>query len=378
MGVRHEKRKNDDKSDEPSDKKHRADMMNMETTVDIAEVFSPPRITAVAQRIGLRSGCNLDLTTHDTDGKPWDFDSKEMRNRAILKVVAEKPYVLITSPMCVVFSIMMNADGKKLGPAEKQRRMNRARMHLKFACTLHLLQHSAGRYFVHAHPRSASSWAEQCVIDVVRMTGALFTTLDQCMFGLMSTSDDGVNLPSKKATTLISNMPAIQTYMARRCDGTAFVHSQKFCFEIAMAVKKERRSGTTRGSSRLRTSTTSTNRRSTTRRTNSKFPHEESDYDDHNDNTEEAWDDVSGKHLDPEGVRKARAAEIDCYRKMGVYVKSAHRRMHRQGNDQSACVDSTSTRAIAIAPTTARVWWPSSTDRSGTTTCTQPRHQSSR
>ena len=238
MGVRHEKRRNDDKSDEPSDKKHRADMMNMETTVDIAEVFSPPRITAVAQRIILRSACNLDLTTHDTDGKPWDFDSKEMRNRAILKVVAEKPYVLITSPMCTDFSII--ADGKKLGPAEKQRRMNRARMHLKFACTLHLLQHNAGRYFVHAHPRSASSWAEQCVIDVVRMTGAVFTNLDQCMFGLMSTSDDGVNLPSKKATTLMSNMPAIQTYMARRCDGSAFVYSQKFCVEIAMAVKKQK------------------------------------------------------------------------------------------------------------------------------------------
>ena len=75
MGVRHEKRKNDDKSDEPCDKKHRADMMNMGTTVDIAEVFSPPRITAVAQRIGLRSGCNHDLTTPDTDGKPWDFET---------------------------------------------------------------------------------------------------------------------------------------------------------------------------------------------------------------------------------------------------------------------------------------------------------------
>ena len=91
MSVRHEKRKNDHKSGEPSDKKHRADMMNMETTVDVAEVFSPPRITAVAQRIGLRSGCNLDLTIHDTDGKPWDFDT-------IPKIVAEEPCVLITSP----------------------------------------------------------------------------------------------------------------------------------------------------------------------------------------------------------------------------------------------------------------------------------------
>ena len=112
MSVRHDKRKNDDKSDEPSDKKHRADMMNLETTVDVAEVFSPPRITAVAQRIGLRSSCNLDLTTHDTDGKPWDFDSKEMRNRAILKIVAEKPYVLITSTMFADFSVMMNATGR--------------------------------------------------------------------------------------------------------------------------------------------------------------------------------------------------------------------------------------------------------------------------
>ena len=43
MSVRHDKRKNDNKSDEPSDKKNRADMMNMETTVDVAKVFSPPK-----------------------------------------------------------------------------------------------------------------------------------------------------------------------------------------------------------------------------------------------------------------------------------------------------------------------------------------------
>ena len=52
-----------------------------------------------------------------------------------------------------------------------------------------------------------------------------------------------------------------------------------------------------------------------------KIPDEEPDFDDHSNSMEVAWDDVSGKHLDPGGVRKARTDEIDYYRKMGVYIK---------------------------------------------------------
>ena len=186
MGCENNKREIEGNVDEPVGKKQKAYISNMECNTDISEIYSPPRITTVARRYGLRAGCSLDITTFDVDGRPWDFDDVEMRNRAIRKIVQEKPYVVITSPMCTDLSIMMNTNWGKLGQTEKGRRLSRARMHLRFACTLHLIQHKAGRYFIHEHPRTASSWREPCVTNVVRTTGTVFTHLDQCMYGLTS------------------------------------------------------------------------------------------------------------------------------------------------------------------------------------------------
>ena len=46
----------------------------------------------------------MDLTTADTDGSLWDFDSKVMRERAMRKVKEERPQLLIGFPMCTTFS----------------------------------------------------------------------------------------------------------------------------------------------------------------------------------------------------------------------------------------------------------------------------------
>ena len=54
---------------------------------------------------------------------------------------------------------------------------------------------------------------------------------------------------------------------------------------------------------------------------NLKIPDEEVKIDNYGDDTDIAWDDISGHYLDPVGVRQARSAEIDYYRKMGVCVK---------------------------------------------------------
>ena len=42
----------------------------------VSEIYSPPRVSAIA----------LDLTTHDDDGRHWDFDEAEMRARVWEKV----------------------------------------------------------------------------------------------------------------------------------------------------------------------------------------------------------------------------------------------------------------------------------------------------
>ena len=52
-----------------------------------------------------------------------------------------------------------------------------------------------------------------------------------------------------------------------------------------------------------------------------KVPYEEVEHDVHGDDTDIAWHEISGKHLDPARVQNARAAEMEYYKKMGVYVK---------------------------------------------------------
>ena len=82
----------------------------------ISEIYSPPRVSAVAKMcpsFGILPGFALDLTTNDTDGRHWDFDEEEMRDRAWAKVKSEQPLLLIGSPMCTAFSAWQHINNSK-------------------------------------------------------------------------------------------------------------------------------------------------------------------------------------------------------------------------------------------------------------------------
>ena len=49
-----------------------------EVQAHVTEIYSPPRVTAIAERLRLIPGLALDLTTIDPDdGEPWNFDIPE-------------------------------------------------------------------------------------------------------------------------------------------------------------------------------------------------------------------------------------------------------------------------------------------------------------
>ena len=73
----------------------------------VSEIYSPPRVTAATKllpELKCLPGLALDLTTTDSEGRPWDFDDQETRERARRKVVEERPMLLIGSPMCRAWS----------------------------------------------------------------------------------------------------------------------------------------------------------------------------------------------------------------------------------------------------------------------------------
>ena len=72
-----------------------------ECGVDVAEIYSPPRVTAEAKYYGLRVGEAVDITG-------WDFRDAKQRNRAWKYLEEMKPALLIGSPMCTMFSTLQN------------------------------------------------------------------------------------------------------------------------------------------------------------------------------------------------------------------------------------------------------------------------------
>ena len=91
-------------------------------TTHVAEIYSPPRVTAKASQFGLTPGFALDLTVNDpVDDKPWDFTDPAKRERARKLRRDTKPMLLIGSPMCKAFSTLQQLNYPKMDPVEVQR-----------------------------------------------------------------------------------------------------------------------------------------------------------------------------------------------------------------------------------------------------------------
>ena len=72
--------------------------------VEVAEVYSLPRMTKMARQLGMEGEIALDLATTDENGDPWDLSKQKMREKAIRFLNETKPAVLILSPPCTMFS----------------------------------------------------------------------------------------------------------------------------------------------------------------------------------------------------------------------------------------------------------------------------------
>jgi hypothetical protein len=100
----------------------------------ISKIYSPPRVSAVAKMcpsFGILPGFALDLTTNDTDGRHWDFDEGETRDRTWDKIT-EQPLLLIGSPMCTAFSAWQHINNSKRDPAITSKEYERGLSHLRF------------------------------------------------------------------------------------------------------------------------------------------------------------------------------------------------------------------------------------------------------
>ena len=191
----------------------------------ISEIYSPPRVTAEIRRSKgefLTPGLALDITVNDPDdNQPWDFDVHEKREKAREILRKQRPYLLIGSPMCTAFSSWQRLNEVRLGntPEARAAKAN-AIEHVNFVVSLYLEQVQAGRYFLHEHPRSASSWTLPAMEELMKIPGVTLSHADQCQYGAQVAHGPMKGRPIKKPTGFLSNAKSLSEALRRTCSGT--------------------------------------------------------------------------------------------------------------------------------------------------------------
>ena len=137
----------------------------------VSEVSSPPRITELASGHGLSPGFSYDIQTDDETGQPWGFDQTDMRSKCVKIILEQKPHFLIGSPMCTAFSALQGLNKWRMAPEKRDALREKGVGHMRFAVKLYRLQAEAGRFLLHEHPNSASSWKLQEVVTLMSDLG---------------------------------------------------------------------------------------------------------------------------------------------------------------------------------------------------------------
>ena len=307
--------------------------------IEMAEVYSPPRVTEVARKMGLRAGWSLDITICDKDGRNWDFNNVEMRNRAVRKALTDEPLLLIGSPMCTAFSTMNRINYARMSDEDVKQRIEYGRKHIQFCAKLYAMQWRAGRYLLHEHPEGASSWQEECIANMLCKEGVMRVNGDQCPYGLQTKDGAKVGL-ARKATGFMTNSICIAQKLDKRCPNpsgnpihqhivldngrtrAAQIYPEKLCKAICEGLQEQIRKDE-RGQFLLMNldndgTTSSAELQNSAQKIKHKYPTVEEDND---EDLEAAWDDVSGMEFDPKMVKAARQEEIEYVRKIHLYDK---------------------------------------------------------
>ena len=85
----------------------------------ISEVYSPPRVSHEALKMGLKRDFALDIAADDpTTGRRWDLGVASVRREVIRRIEDEKPDLLVVTPPCTWLSVLMRWNFRRMDPAK--------------------------------------------------------------------------------------------------------------------------------------------------------------------------------------------------------------------------------------------------------------------
>ena len=82
------------------------------------------------------------------------------------------------------FSIIQNLNKKYSNEEKHKSKIIEGKLHLAFCMEMYREQIKSGRYFLHEHPWSASSWKEFSVENISEQENVYCVRSNMCQFGM--------------------------------------------------------------------------------------------------------------------------------------------------------------------------------------------------
>lgn len=229
-----------------------AQATNRETTNDINEVCSPPRLVARTLHHGLGRRFSQDFIGTILVGEGWNFCFPHMRERAVTEFNDEQPELIIFSPMCGPFSQLQELSYSKMTLEQGEGKLRSALIHFKFPMALCKMQAQRGRLFTFQHFATAKSWIIKMVNEAFRLPGVMVVDFDFCKYGMTSFSPQGQGLEKMMTRIMTNSMKLAKKFFKAQClndhehipstnyrAGPCQEYPIAFCDETCMVVKEE-------------------------------------------------------------------------------------------------------------------------------------------
>ena len=187
-----------------------------QASVDFVELYNPGNFTA--NKGELVAGTVIDCKINPQ----FDLTSSQVKQEVAVLIEKEDPLFLIGAPPCTVFSSMQNMKQRHNVGKAWEIKYQQGLAHLEYAVQLYWEQISRGRFFLHEHPATATSWGLPIIKELERHPGVQVVTGDMCRWGMTlekgTTADETTRLV-KKPTKWMTNSPILAKLLQSRCNG---------------------------------------------------------------------------------------------------------------------------------------------------------------
>ena len=182
----------------------------------VSEVYSEPRLTKTAARLGLQAGSSFDLKTG------YDLSTPKGRQRCWRQLELEDPDLLLVCPPCGPFSALQNLNYDRMEFRKAMVILGKGVEHLTHSMRMYEWQVRRGKKAIFEHPATSKGWDEPCVQRVLKLPGVKRVRGDQCQYELRVAETGEL---SKKPTDFMVNGENMAKRLSMRCQG-GHTHAQ--------------------------------------------------------------------------------------------------------------------------------------------------------